>query len=44
MYPKTKNWIKEEHEEKIEDTLESLEKNTKSSQRVMLVGILIVVK
>ena len=35
---KTKTWTKEEHEEIIEDTLESLEKIIKSSQRVTLVG------
>ena len=36
--PKTKAWTKEEHEEIIEDTLKSLEKIIKSSQRVTLVG------
>ena len=36
--PKTKTWTKKEHEEIIEDTLESLEKIIKSSQRVTLVG------
>ena len=36
--PKTKPWTKEEHEEIIEDILESLEKIIKSSQRVTLVG------
>ena len=36
--PKIKTWTKEEHEEIIENTLESLEKNIKSSQRVTLVG------
>ena len=35
---KQKTWTKEEHEEIIEDTLESLEKIIKSSQRVILVG------
>ena len=38
VLPKTKTWIKEEHEEIIEDILESLEKIIKSSQRVTLVG------
>ena len=36
--PKTNTWIKEEHEEIIEDTLESLEKIIKSSQKVTLMG------
>ena len=36
--PKTKTWTKEEYEEIIEDTLESLEKIIKSSQKVTLVG------
>ena len=36
--PKTKTWTKEEHEEIIEGTLESLQKIIKSSQRVTLVG------
>ena len=35
---KTKTWTKKEHEEIREDTLESLEKIIKSSQRVRLVG------
>ena len=38
VLPKTKTWTKEEHEEIIEDTLESLEKIIKNSQRVKLVG------
>ena len=36
--PKAKTWTKEEHEEIIEDTLESLEKIIKRSKRVTLVG------
>ena len=36
--PKIKTWTKEENEEIIEDTLESLEKINKSSERVTLVG------
>ena len=35
---KTKTWMKEEHEEIIEDTLESLENIIKRSQRVTLLG------
>ena len=38
VHPKTKTWTKEEHEEIIKDTLESLKKIIKSSQSVTLVG------
>ena len=38
VLPETKNWTKEEHEGIIEDTLKSLEKIIKNSQRVTLVG------
>ena len=44
VLPKTKTWAKEEHEEIIEDTLDSLEKIIKSSQRVTLKRLLKAVK